>query len=422
MKNWNLKKILLLASILYLGIAPFTYHPDAKTTLYHGSFVKEKVFNIYGHLARTNDQFTRFHYPPLAYFLHQGEYLLVRPLAGSGLDLWLRSGSEEAVGQKGALRFNFLSKLPAVLALLASGVIIFKIINESLGKGMKKALTATAFWLLNPIALYAVVVMGQFDIFPLLFVLLALYLLEKKPRLALFWAGVGTAIKTFPLLWLPFLALASAQKTRERLKNFGVGIFPYLLCNLLFIRSKEFLKESLFSGLSGRLFAARIEVGFGEAVLMVPVLVGLLFILALKHSTRKKLGFKALLLNLATVSLLVVFLSHAHPQWFLWPIPFLTLLFFGQEEKNLTLVLGLALVFVFISFGGNILLMNDKFLTWGLISSLNREIFNLPTIPEFLRLRGIDFSWIKNLFLSLGTLAALSLALETRGKNAKKES
>ena len=410
----GLKKILLLASIIYLGIAPFTYHPDTKLTLYYGSFADQGVLNIYDHLAKTHDQYPPFHYPPLNYFLLQAEYKILKPLAGKEFPQWLRSGSTQAPTHQQALRFNFLSKLPLIFALLISGLIIYQIIIKLTKEKPKTALGAVTFWLLNPITIYAVIGMGQHDIFPLLCVLLSILLINKKPKISLLIAGVGVAIKTFPLIWLPFLALASAKNWQSRIKNFAIGLFPYFATTIPFLGSQEFIRQSLFSGLSQRLFDARIGVGFGDAILIVPLLMGFLFFRALKASLKEKgIDTYSLTLYLAATGLITVAFSHAHPQWFLWPVPFLAILLAGKNSgRRLTTLIKTVILLFVISFLGNTMLINDKFLTWGVLSSLNVEILNLPSLAEFLASKTIDVVLLKNLFVTLGAITAIYLSIE----------
>ena len=145
----NLKTIIILSTIIYLSLAPFTYHPDTKLTLYYGSFIKQKVFHIYNYLDRIDQPFPAFHYPPLNYYLLGAEYLLISPLAGSGFQDWITTNSTEAASVPHAARFNLLAKLPLIAALLLSGYLIYKLMLDNLKTSENQANLATTFWLLK---------------------------------------------------------------------------------------------------------------------------------------------------------------------------------------------------------------------------------------------------------------------------------
>lgn len=352
----EIKRPLLAAAFFYFFIAPFFFHPDIKIIYYLSQFFSHGVFNIYEYIAANPDKalLGPFVYPPLSYFVIGLIHPVVNLLAGPGFTPWLGMGND-AVDVAGIFRYLFLIKTPLILALLASGWALSKI---SIRRNV------LWIWFFNPITIYVVGFMGQIDILPVMLTVFALLLAKPKPFLAAVLLGLGGALKTYPLLFLPFLALLSTTNFKRSALIFLAGLVPYLLIIAPFLTTPAFYSDTLTSGLTQRVLQLALPLGFMENLYLVPVI---LTILVLAAGSLHRGQIHRLSSYWLAVSLLPIVLSHFHPQWLLWSIPFIVLCSDW-----------LSVLIFSVSAMGTILLFPDKFLTWGLISPFNFQILFLP--------------------------------------------
>ncbi len=394
-----MKKIVIVVIGIYLLLAPFSYHPDTKLTLVYPALEHSSIWNIYGYLDSHKTNLPQFHYPPMHYWLLKALYPPLRLLGGSQFETWLYSGSNEAAGISGVYWFNLVSKLPVLLFTLLSGLVIYQL-AYNYSKDLRKARWASLLWWLNPFTLYAAVMMGQNDIFALFPFLLGLLLMRRRPTLtALLW-GLAAAIKTVPLLWILVVFLGS--KDKKDVKTWLLLIIPFVVYGatlLPFVNFAYFKEAVLFSGLATRMFDARIDIGFGDGVMIAPLLLIVIGLIAHKYSLSKDLkGIASLLI---ATNLAILGWSHFNPQWFLWLIPFGSILL-ALTEESVMVWLGMLVSWVVV-----ILTFEDVFLYWGIFSPLNPNLLNLPFIPVFLKSKGLDASLLRDSAQTF--LACLSL-------------
>ncbi|MEK7090941.1 MAG: glycosyltransferase 87 family protein [Patescibacteria group bacterium] len=360
----EIKRPLIVAAIFYFFIAPFFFHPDIKIIYYLSQFLSQGTVNIYQYIAANPDKalLGSFVYPPLSYFVMGLVYPVVNFLAGSGFTPWLGMGND-AVDIAGIFRYLFLIKTPLILALLATGWALSRISSRRV---------VLWIWFFNPITIYVVGFMGQIDILPVLLSVLALLLAKPKPFLAAVLLGLGAALKTYPLLLLPFLALLSTSNLKRSALIFLAGLSPYILLVAPFLTTPAFYSDTLTSGLTQRVLQLSLPLGYSENLYLVPiVLTGLLLAAGVLHRGQ----IHRLSAYWMAASLLPVVLSHFHPQWILWSMPFISLWIASKSDW-------LSLLLFSASFLATVFLFADKFLTWGLISPFNPQILFLPAFSN----------------------------------------
>lgn len=350
-----MKKILFSGIFLYLFLTPFFFHPDLKIIYHHSQYLSKGIFNIYSYLDQNPTQASlgQFVYPPLTYLFFGLIFPLINLLAGPDFISWLGMGNI-GVGVPHLFRYLFLMKLPLVILHILTGLILTKLINN------KK--TVLALWLFNPISIYSVALMGQFDILPVFLTVLSLYFFIRRPVLAAFILGLGASIKTYPLLLIPFMTVMS----KEKIKVLISGLIPYSLFIIPFLWTPAFVESVFASGLAQRLFQMGISIGYDKTILLVPAVILFLFY-----------SVKNIEKSFLTVLLVVLAGSHFHPQWVLWPLPFLCL----YLVKTKKYWMGLAYVCSWIAVT---LLFSDPFIIFGLLSPLNPEVQYLPSIISIL--------------------------------------
>lgn len=400
-----MKKLVLWAALVYLLIAPFTYHPDTKLNLTYPSLDQGKVWNIYRYLEENNNNLPPLHYPPLHFYILKGEFMLTKLAGGQEFVDWLTADSSYAVSHTRIFRFNLISKTPLLLLTLISGYLIYLIVRKETANKVQ-AKIAAAVWFFNPITLYSVVMMGQNDVIAISLFLLGLLFYNHKPKLAFLIFGLASATKSFPLIWTLLIALSYPKSSL--IKKIKLTLIPfgiYLITLLPFFSREYFRQNVIFSGLSTRMFIANIDLGFQSSILIVPALLIVLLFLAIQLKNK---NFITIVQIIFAASLIMLGFSHFHPQWILWLMPFLAIIFSLQlgdpqaRTKNL-----LVFTSIFLSFSGIILLFQDKFLQWGIIAPLNPNLLNQPFINEYLSQRGVDTTLLNSLFHSI--LAGLAI-------------
>lgn len=326
--------LLLLAILLRVFLMVTTFHPDLLAISFaQFLFAFKGIFNIYDYLGGLADNanivvnYGRnfFTYPPLAYFTLGIFGWILRPVFNYEFFNALAVNLPNVLTDSRLFGHLFLTKLPYLFFDLGVLLLLVNYFSEQ-----KKKVIAAILWLFNPLTLYTSYMVGQFDIIPVFFTVLALFLAKRK---RLYWAafslGIGAAYKMFPLFFLPFLAVIEGKNLKKTLGLFLAGIAPYILSLTPFLSSASFRQVVLFSNQSQKMFFARIPVSGAEYLSLFTVLY--IFLLGLAWMRKGDL-WKWFL----TVMLLFFSLTHYHPQWFLWITPFL--IYFLLEYSSLWIV------------------------------------------------------------------------------------
>lgn len=127
----------------------------------------------------------------------------------------------------------FVFKLPAILADLATGYLVYKIVENI--KGKKFALISSALYVFNPAIIANSTLWGQADSLTILFSLLSVYFLDKNWVLSSAALAVGTTIKpqaAVASLVVLFVMAKEKWETEKILKYIG---FAFILTLLIFV-------------------------------------------------------------------------------------------------------------------------------------------------------------------------------------------
>lgn len=135
----------------------------------------------------------------------------------------------EWLSRRWDLSFAVLVKLPVVVADLGLVALLAR-----MGRGRGLGLRSAWLYALHPVSILITGFHGQFDATALLCALLAVFWLDERrfDRSALALAG-GIALKSFPVLLLPFFLLA-VTGARERLRFLALATLPVALLLLPF--------------------------------------------------------------------------------------------------------------------------------------------------------------------------------------------
>ncbi|HAP38066.1 hypothetical protein A2410_01295 [Candidatus Shapirobacteria bacterium RIFOXYC1_FULL_38_24] len=395
-----MKKILILAAILYTLLGAVTYHPDTKLTLRYPALESGQVWDIYRYTNEHVLNIPNFHYPPAHFWWLKIHYPIAKLLGGVGFDKWLESGSVEASYYLESWRYNLAVKMPLLLLGLACGWLIYGIIKKS-GFGESESRGGVLIWLFNPVTLYALVAMGQNDIVAIFLFLLGWYFWKKWYLALPFWA-LAAGVKSYPLIWTMLFLVVAEKKLPRLVAKALVIVMGYVLILLPWLSKPYFWADVMNSGLSQRMFLANIPIGFDKEVVLIPLL---LVILAVKFFGKKN-KVKNIALVLIIGSLLILGFSHFNPQWLLWLLPFVAIKWAvngitGSELMAAILVLGCWIILI--------LGFDDKFLSWGLVGPINPDLINYPTLVQLAKNRNVSLKGVINLAQS--ALAGVGLAL-----------
>ncbi len=378
-----MKKIILLATTLYLLLASLTYHPDNKLVLNWASQDHGKVWNIWQYGEKHLTEVGQFNYPPLHFYLDKLQYAVAKPIGGNGFYEWLSTANSTDANQENLARYSLAMKITLIAFAMLVSYLLY-LLGIQAGSNKLQAQTLGALWLFNPITIYSIPVMGQNDVMAIAFFLGGWYLLNKKKVVTssiLF--GLGTSIKMFPLLWLPFLLLIDYRlKLKERIKTFILSSLVYIFTLLPFITNSIFRANAFNSGIN-RMFMAQISLGYGERFLIVPFLLMLLVVGTLKKHIKEKTIFNLQATLLLLLNMTLLFFNHFHPQWITWLVPFWTIFILQQKKKNFipAILISISIVIAWLII---ILLFNDSALSFGLFTISNPNLAYLPTIKELL--------------------------------------
>jgi len=390
-----MKKIILLAGLVYFLIAPLTYHPDTKLTLRYPALENGRVWDIYGYINSHKLDISDFHYPPAHFWWLKIHYPISKFIAGQGFDEWLTSGSAQASFDENALRYNLAAKFPLLVLGLICGYFIFLIVKKTSGD-TNRAKMAALFWYFNPVTLYALVAMGQNDVVAMFLFLGGMLFYEKKWYFSILLWGLATGVKSYPVIWGIMFLLVHEKKIFNLILKIFLLIGTYVLILLPWLGKDYFVKTVLNSGLSQRMLVANVGIGFEKQILIVPMLLTVVAFMAWQNKNKNKMTQTALVIFQSC--LVILAFSHFNPQWMLWVVPFLSMWLFvvGFNKKE-----GLAVLIVFSAWVFLTLGFDDKFLTWGLLTPISPDLIHFPSLVEFIRNKGMKMSMFVNLSQSL---------------------
>jgi hypothetical protein len=333
---------LILGVIIRLVLMPITLHPDlwghSFTTYF---FTYEGVLDIYDHLASLPANYPLvqnfgvadiFIYPPLTYFTLGFFRVLVKPFADPNFLPWLMSNLGSVHTYPNLFWQIFLFKLPYLFVDVGVAFMMGALFDDQ-----KKKRLAFLFWIFNPITIYATFMIGQLDILPVFFIVLAMLFIKKNNTIgALLSLGIGGGYKMFPLFFVPILALGAGKNFKEKILYLIVGFLPFVLTIAPYLGSSAFRGMVLFGAKSQKMLFMGWPVSGAEVIF--PFVMGMFAIYWLANYYPKITHFNNLMLG---VLLLTFSVTHYHPQWFLWITPLLIWNLVDREFKEGLMVLTL---------------------------------------------------------------------------------
>ncbi|HSP08103.1 MAG TPA: glycosyltransferase 87 family protein [Candidatus Dormibacteraeota bacterium] len=154
--------------------------------------------------------------------------------------IWIVGAVAELAPSVG-LPFHVAIKLPATLADFAIVLLLFEYVRARRG-WVPWTLVPCGLYALNPVPALIAAGHGQFDSMPVFFMLLAFHLQDRDRRhsleLAALSLGVGIALKAYPALLLPYLALTAPAG--RKLWVFGIALVPVSVASAIYIAAEGY--------------------------------------------------------------------------------------------------------------------------------------------------------------------------------------
>lgn len=353
MKN-KIKILFIFAIIIRLILTPLFYHPDIKSQNFHFQFLSQGKINVYQFIDENKQNLPyrdTFNYLPLTYLGFGLGQILLRPLFPLDFFKWINDWGPFQNNYPNLYYFMLVLKIPYIFFDLGIGYLLYKIYNKKI----------LSIWLFNPLSLYLIYVLANFDIVPVFFSVLSFYFLKKsKDSLAFVFLGIATALKLYPLLFFPFFIFYHSTDIQKIIKNTFAFFLPLIISIIPFVFNQYFIQSFSGSGLSQKILETKF--------LSIPLYPLIYFIvLALYYFSKKKNLEKSFLWLFLAFIILVNF----HPQWLLWFLPFIILPILNTKLKTSVFIIIIILSLLYI------VLINDQFLSWGHLIPINVDFINL---------------------------------------------
>ncbi len=360
------KTVFLLAILIRVLMMPFFFHPDLKTQNFHGSFLPLGVLNIYQFVAdnkQTLPYKDTFNYPPLTYYFLGTWNLVASPFLGDSYRQWIMNWNTDWYTSWDIFKLLFILKIPNLFFDLLTGALLCLFLDP---KFQKRALV---LWFFNPISLYIIYAISNFDIVPTFLTILSVYFYKKTKFLSSgISLGVGVSLKIFPLLYLPFLVLPLL--IHKKIKDAAwilVGVLSVVfLSDFLFL---SYLPKVFNSGLTIRVLDLKIPTT--PIPVFFVVYVAIIIYSLIKKSSWENICFFSLFLTLSIMGI-----SKFQIQWLVWTIP-LFILFAVKNSKLLVFFIPVFLGYIF-----TILNFDDRFLTLGILSPILPNIYDVGFLEQ----------------------------------------
>jgi len=347
------KNILILAILLRILIMPWFFHPDIKSQHFHFQYLSKGIINIFSFVEnnkKTLPYTDTFNYLPLTYLSFGTIHTLSKPLYAPKFYTWLNDWGVNQNNYPNLIYYMFVLKLPYLIFDLICGIYLLKLFGNKVFK----------FWLFNPITIYLIYCLGNFDIVPVALSVMAYFYLKKsKNFLSFFLLGIASALKLYPLLLLPFFLFYK----KFSIKNILFYSIPIILSIAPFLSNKSFIKSFTSSGLSQLLL--------NQKLFNIPIFPVLYLIIFLFYFIKK------IDINKSFLLLFLIFICFVpfHAQWILWFLPFA--LFALNPLFTLLLICALSINF----------LLDDSFAFWGTLIPINSYFQYLSTPYQIIRFR-----------------------------------
>jgi len=287
-----------------------------------------------------------------------------------------------------------------ILYLIFDVVCMLIILRLSFDSEPESRLRVFKFWMFNPFVIFILYVFARHDIIGILATLVALLLAKKNRK---YWAIIvlafGIALRFFPIMILPLFILYMARTKKDYIILSVIGISGLAAVELF--SYFYFGRSVIFSLLNAQHFdyilSSKLELVIHDRIFIF-VAVYVIIILSFLHIKRK--NFDILLNYGAIIYLAYVSLCYFHPQYMLWTVPFLIIIFIRRKSLLYYHWIQFALLLVILIYWGDLV---TKFV----FAPIDYKFFIYLTGPIPIINRFYDPAKFVNIFRSIFTGVSL---------------
>lgn len=235
------------------------------------------------------------------------------------------------------------------LALIISDIFILYLIVVFIGYKYKKAII---YYWLSPVLIFTVYAMGFNDTIPILFLLFSIVLLKKHYYFysgSLYIVAVSAKLSMIVLLPIYILYFVNNKSIKQYLKNFIGGTVLLSILILLPFLFSDGIQMLAGNPELNKIYNLNLVLDYDTNLYLVP----LVYLLTIYYSWKlERINFDMFFGLTGVLFLIIVLLSPSAPGWFIWTLPFLTVLQI-KYNKNMTVLFNLLSSVYFIIIIGN---------------------------------------------------------------------
>jgi hypothetical protein len=369
----DLTPIWIAGILIRLLLMPFTFHADLYS-IYSRSYLQVSS----GHWFSFSSQI-------MIQWIHNVWFAIVQPLLPNSHGIWSPTAVHIGVGVQPddyarflayphLARALFMLKLPYFAADLATGYVLTHLVEPCWRRRV------LALWLLNPVVIFVSAVFGRHDSLAVLAVMLSTLLALRGRRYSgMLLLGVGAAARFFPAFLAPFYVISFRRSRRELGLLLGglIGFWVVIELSLILVTgtSPTLTLLNRYPHVE-YLFDMGLAHGVGGQLFIFPFAYTLLLLWFIDRGKREPESYVPIA---AAVMLMLFALTHFHPQYSIWIVPFLVLTMYRDPKliayHTVQIVL---LVFFSLQFGTGA--------TWGLFRPLAGA--SLDRLPDPMNIVG----------------------------------
>ncbi len=317
-------KYFLIGMLIRLALLPFFFQRDLLSTYQRAA---ETVFA--GNMASDFQQM-------LTNIIHSVYLFIIKsvvPAIGDFSPILLDSDTWTSwIGFVSSYNVFTVIALFKVLYLIFDLACMFLILRLSFDDDPEGRLNVFKFWMFNPVVIFVVYVFARHDIIGVFATIIALILAKKDRK---YWSiivlAVAIALRFFPIMILLPLTIYLARSRRDYIALSLIGISG--LAGIEVFSNIYYGKSLIFSLLNTQHFnyilSARLDLIIHDRIFLF-IVAYFLIIFSFIHARKK--SFDLLLNYGAIIYLAYIALCYFHPQYVLWAVPFLVIIFVRRRQ------------------------------------------------------------------------------------------
>jgi len=312
-------KYFLIGMLLRLALLPFFFQRDLLSTYQRAA---ETVFA--GNMASDFQQ-------ALTNIIHSAYLFIIKsivPAVGDFSPILLDPDTWTSwIGFVSSYNVFTMLALFKGLYLIFDLVCMFLILRLSFDDDPKGRLHVFKFWMFNPVVIFVLYIFARHDIIGVAATIAALILAKKGRK---YWAiialAVAIALRFFPIMILLPLIIYLARSKKDYIALSVIGVSGLAIVEVF--SNVYYGKSLIFSLLNTQHFnyilSAKLDLIIHDRIFLF-IVAYFLIIFSFMHARKK--SFDLLLNYGAIIYLAYVALCYFHPQYVLWAIPFLVIVF-----------------------------------------------------------------------------------------------